>query len=48
MNQLSERRKALDRVHKFYEKQDDELLFGPNVDASTFNDGALGRVLDAL
>lgn len=48
INQLSERRKALYKVHKFYEKQDVELLFGSNVGADDFNDDALGRALDAL
>jgi transposase len=47
VNQLSER-KALYKVDQFYEGQDVELLFGPNVQANDFNDDALGRALDAI
>ncbi|QDI90140.1 IS1634 family transposase [Salicibibacter halophilus] len=47
INQLSDR-KPLFKVEAFYENQDVELLFGPGVTASDFNDDALGRALDAL
>jgi len=47
INQLSDR-KPLFKVEGFYETQDVELLFGPGVQASDFNDDALARALDAL
>jgi transposase len=47
INQLTDR-KALYKVNEFYESQDVNLLFGPNVQADDFNDDALARALDAL
>jgi transposase len=47
INQLTSR-KPLYKVDEFYERQDVELLFGPDIKSADFNDDALGRALDAL
>lgn len=36
------------KVNEFFEKQDVELLFGPDTTAGQFNDDALGRALNYL
>nr|WP_240035334.1 IS1634 family transposase [Neobacillus notoginsengisoli] len=36
------------KVKEFFERQDVELLFGPDTTADQFNDDALGRALDYL
>ncbi len=36
------------KVQEFYQKQDVELLFGPDVKPEQFNDDSLGRALDYL
>ena len=41
-------RKPLYRVSEFFENMDVEALFGPTVQASDFNDDALGNTLDRL
>ncbi len=41
-------RRALWRVHEFYEDEDLEVLFGAGVQSEDFNDDALGRALDKL
>lgn len=41
-------RQPLYRVEEFYEKQDVENLFGPDVEADDFNDDSLARGLDKL
>jgi len=42
------RRDPLYRVEEFYREQDVELLFGKGVEASHFNDDALGNTLDKI
>ena len=41
-------RRALWRVHEYYEDEDLEVLFGPGVQSEDFNDDALARALDKL
>ncbi len=41
-------RRALWRVHEYYEDEDLEVLFGTGVQSEDFNDDALGRALDKL
>ncbi len=41
-------RRALWRVHEFYEDEDLEVLFGAGAQSDDFNDDALGRALDKL
>lgn len=40
--------KPLYKISEFYETQDPEMLFGPNVTPEKLNDDALGRALDYL
>lgn len=39
-------RKALYKIHEFYEDKDVEKFFGPEIKAKHFNDDTLGRILD--
>ncbi len=41
-------RKALYKIHEFYEDKDVDKFFGPGIKAEHFNDDALGRILDAF